>query len=342
MAGPKIPFRDKRTQEQVILDATRERDQSQQITQGRSPLQEMLGNGALELSDFVKGLIPQSVEELAGEAAMGGPAGAAAGAGVAKAIGFIPPKYVKALVDRLTSSRIHPNVPYPDFVRKMLEDNPHVSATLDGVGLLSDTTDKTLHGKFIASRYRPSALDVEEALDTGESIYQNAPHRADAQGQAIFLNPQLGVASTGNTMRHEMTHAAQHIVKPFDEWQEEAAYKFRPIEVSARVAGQKGANQAIEMELAKKGINPSVRQTLSPDFNYISVVEKELNKLNQLDAPIYDRYLTMQGLNDRFTKGNIPYRVVMETASSPISRIGALSGSPTQNLMRLQRIVLDK
>lgn len=246
MAEPKIPYKDKRTDDQVKVDRTKARDQSQKFTQGRSRMQEIIGGVGESLYDF---LVPSSVEDVALDMS---PLG--------KLAGLIPAKYIRPIVARLKDRVLNnPTVPYKDLIEEQIDRYPNVAAHIGNFGDLSESPHLTPEQlRYSAGGYsalndysleRLAAKDDQflDSLATGEQklgsklMLNKEFFDSASQGKFDGIIPKEWLDSTSpeSTLRHEMTHAAQDAMVNRNSrsfWDTEGPYMSRPIEIGARYA----------------------------------------------------------------------------------------------------------
>lgn len=222
MAEPKIPYKDKRSDQQVAVDRARERDQSMAFKPGLSRMQEIVGQGIGDLVDF---FVPQSVEDVALDLSP-----------IGKAIGLIPPKFVKPLIEQLKNRVLNnPMVPYKDLVEEAIDTYPRVSAHVGNFNKLEGME---------LGKYDPHKFNYANVTPDGEypepflrySLDENLP----ISNSRILLNPNAHqFMDPRQVLRHEMTHAAQDAFTPLSlrEYGDMVGpYGTRPVEVGARMS----------------------------------------------------------------------------------------------------------
>lgn len=176
--------------------------------------------------DLYQWLIPQTVEDVGMELSP-----------IGKAIGLIPPKYIRPIVNALKNRVLNrPSTPYKDLVEEAIDKNPRVAAHVG---------DFTQGQNFALGTYNPHNFSQFNTTVNGE--YPKEFLEAAAQGHpaidtSIDLNPflhDLLNKDPASSLRHEMTHAAQDAFTPFafrEPGDLQGPYALRPIEVGARVA----------------------------------------------------------------------------------------------------------
>lgn len=242
----------------------------------------ILGVAGEGLWDFLglanENLVPQSVEELALE---GSPAGKAIGT----AVGLIPPKYIKPLVQQLKNRVLNnPATPYKDLVEEAIDLNPRVASN---VGDFVDTTRKNVDPGY----YDPGTLDYRTITPDGEfttkTLERALANNTSVRNSSINLNPQLielARKDPRRVLRHEMVHAAQDAWEPLKLRNAEELlgnYKSRPIEVGARMAEDSQylrlpMSQRLERELNSPGFLPT-----APDGGFDGSTLQHLGQLQQ-------------------------------------------------------------
>lgn len=183
---------------------------------------------------------------------------------VGKAVGLIPPKYVRPLVNRLKEVVLNrPSTPYKDVVEEYIDRYPQVAAGLDNID--GFTQEESMRRPYASGMYYHSTPEYVEYMNNpatadrwiNRSLNEGSPLNSGAE---IKLSPKaiektntmLGfeALTPQGTMRHEMTHAAQDAFTPFVKRPnvDDLPYLNRPVEVGAFMA-QSGKRMPLEQRL---------------------------------------------------------------------------------------------
>ena len=243
-------------------------------------------------------LVPQSIEELALELSP-----------VGKAIGLIPPKYVRPLVDALKNRVLNrPGLKYAGIIEEAIDRQPNVAANL--ADITTDITEPGIAGEFRHS-YR-SQLDPysiqEDPLRYGITPDKNDPGWQAMLDAAVggnitparpympsiglaedFTRPELLKMNPRSTMRHEMTHAAQSLMGNLTPQGGPGSGQALRATFKPGLQGANDARVLYSNRPAEIGARISEKKILDPqNFDYATELEKELKQFSYLPGDYVD------------------------------------------------------
>ena len=317
--------------------------QTAQDPSNPSNMARILGVAGEGLADFgskaYEYMVPQSVEELALE---GSPAGKAIGT----AVGLIPPRLYRPLIERLRS-RVGAAYPMQPELRavinRQIDDNPAVAAHLTDIEPMDEHTRwMTNDGDGVyGSMYRPlTATDAEIKRELTDPLHWRSQdlERTVAGptkwwGGEIKTNPKLAgnINEFADTVRHEFNHGAQDIqgqLPKLQEWTENLDYYARPEEIGARISERRGK--------WLRSIDPN-----KGPFSYPKALEGELNLLENHYALNPEKFPSLNEsvmyMNEQLKPKGL--RIV---ASMPGNPLGMPASIAPRRRFNIEKIVLDR
>lgn len=286
------------------------------------------------LSKAYEYMVPQSVEELAME---GSPAGKAIGT----AIGMIPPKYIRPLVERLKariSTHAYPEqIPFDTaqrgIIERQIDDYPAVSAHIDMINELSPRLVKQGYGGvyFNGVRTIEPGVPIRGHMDLEPEIKQilRRPKDPGGIGGYMELDPHLEDPKFKDVLRHEYNHAAQEIQKKLpqlQEWTNDIDYYARPEEIGSRISERRGQ---------------WIRGGRQGSFSYPKALESELNLLENQYALNPEKY---PSLNESIMYMNeqLKPKGLHIVADIPGNMLNVPASIAPRRRFRVERVVLGK
>ena len=286
-------------------------------------------------------LVPQSVEELALE---GSPVGKAIGL----AVGLIPPKYIRPLVERL-KGRVSQQFSDPiqrQIIEQQINQNPRVAGHLTDIRPMDHVDRMEAPGAdgYYQDIWRSTSADSDAAykqLLSDPSTFQaqqlqgylDPEFKGNWWGGQIALEtgPHTTHGAFADTLRHEFNHGAQDVqgkLSSLKEWTDEIPYTARPQEIGARISEARGRWLR---DPANKG----------RPFDYAEAMEAELGniehqlKLTPEQYPAFNE--SMMYMNEQLKPRGLRIGVQEPQNILGVSR----SMSPTRKF-KLERIVMDR
>lgn len=294
----------------------------------------ILGVAGEGIADFASKayeyMVPQSVEEWALE-----------GSPVGKAIGLIPPKYIRPLVERL-KGRVQQNFPSATAryaVEQQINQNPRVAAHL------TDIRPEQLNGADAqyANIWRPTNHTDEEykrlladpSTFEAQSFDKTLAGPTQWWGGSIEVDPRVtrDPEALADALRHEFNHTAQDIsgeLPQLQNWTDDIHYSTRPEEIGSRISERRG-------RLLRQNAQTGERTP----FNYSMALEDELAKLESMYAMNPERYpdmnVAMMYMNEKLKPKGLKINATLPSTSSQLPA----SMAPKRRFS-LEKIVLDK
>lgn len=271
-----------------------------------------------------KSQVPQSAEEIGMELS---PLG--------KAIGLIPPKFIRPMVERLRArvalEGLKPEVGM--VVEKAITDNPLVASHLNTIrtpnvwGELGNA-----YGSYSNIWRPPLTTDVQakQFLDKNPKFlhqYLSDPAQTTWGGN-IVLSDAINGSVLQDTMRHEMNHAAQDVsgkLPQLQEWTNELDYFSQPHEIGSRISERRGR---------------WLRERPDETFNYPQALEGELNLLENQYALEPEKY---PSLNESIMYMNeqLKPKGLQIKATTPGNPLGMPASMAPRRRFTVEKIVLQ-
>jgi hypothetical protein len=304
----------------------------------------ILGLAGEGIADFAskayENLVPQSVEELAME---GSPAGKAIGT----AIGLIPPKYIRPLIERL-KGRVSQQFADPvqrQIIEQQINRNPHVAGHLTDIRPISANDRIELELPDATGFYRDfrrSPLDTDDQAkqllaDPTSGRAKLLEEMLDPKFKGNWWGGEIGIDNTIPTgtfqdvLRHEFNHGAQDIagqLPKLKEWTDNIPYTAQPQEIGSRISEARGRWLR---DPANKG----------RPFDYAEAMEAELNgiehqlKLAPEQYPAFNE--SMMYMNEQLKPKGLKIGV-----QQPANILGVSQSLSPARKFKLEKIVLDR
>lgn len=310
----------------------------QQGGSGNSPekmakILQVAGRGVADAAGAgVRANTPQSMEDVALEMSPLGPA-------VGKAIGLIPPKFIRPMVERLRA-RVATEGLKPDVamvVEKAITDNPMVASHLntirmqnapDEFGKLGSPDADGVYNHII----RPWAPDARYKAAIAQNPELLRPFiddpKLNVRGGEIILANHLSGDPLQDTVRHEMNHAAQDVAGKLPQlldWTDNIEYSARPQEIGSRISEMRGR---------------WLRKYPDQKFNYPAALQTELNLLENQYALNPEHY---PSLNESIMYMNeqLKPKGLKITATMPGNPLKLPASMAPRRRFKVEKVVLE-